>query len=157
MQRFELAPNNTIRLLTREPLLIVQLPILKPGLPNTMIPVRNKSYQDHTFALRIPLEIDDDDLVSLKLDHLCWLHLLGEVLRSPILHYERDSSRSIFTCPLSPNAYRASSIWYLLDAYLEVAPQLDQFLDQLFFFYNDGVLKIHMRSHSILFFKTHSI
>jgi hypothetical protein len=81
MQRFELASNNTIRLLNREPLLIVRLPILKPSLPNTMRPVRKKSYQDHTFALRIALEIDDDDLVSLKLDHLCWLRLLGEVLR----------------------------------------------------------------------------
>jgi hypothetical protein len=71
MQRFELSPNNTIRLLTREPLLIVRLPILKPGLPNTMRPVRKKLYQDHTFALCIPLEIDDDDdLVSLKLDCL---------------------------------------------------------------------------------------
>jgi hypothetical protein len=73
MQRFELSLNDTIRLLTREPLLIEWLPILKPGLPNTMRLVRKKSYQDHTFALCIPLEIDDDDLVSLKLDHLSWL------------------------------------------------------------------------------------
>jgi hypothetical protein len=32
--------------------------------------VRKKPYQEHTFALRIPLELDDDDLVSLKLEHL---------------------------------------------------------------------------------------
>jgi hypothetical protein len=81
MQRFELSLNNTNKLLTREPLLIIQLSIQKPGLPNTMRLVRKKPYQDHTFALRIPLEIDDDDLVSLKLDRLCWLHLLGEVLQ----------------------------------------------------------------------------
>jgi hypothetical protein len=81
MQRFKLCPNDTIKLLTREPLLIVRLPILKPGLPNTMRPLRKKTYQDHTFALRIPLELDDDGLVSLKLDHLSWLRLLGEVLR----------------------------------------------------------------------------
>jgi hypothetical protein len=31
MQRFELFPNDTIKLLTREPLLIVRLPILKPA------------------------------------------------------------------------------------------------------------------------------
>jgi hypothetical protein len=71
MQKFELSLNDMIRLLTREPLLIVRLPILKTGLPNTMRLVRKKPYQDHTFALRIPLEIDDDDLVSLKLDRLC--------------------------------------------------------------------------------------
>jgi hypothetical protein len=35
-----------------------------------MIPVRKKPYQEHTFALRIPLELDDDGLVSLKLEHL---------------------------------------------------------------------------------------
>jgi hypothetical protein len=57
MQRFELSPDNTIRLLTWEPLLIVRLPNLKPGLPNTMRPVRKKPYQDHTFALRIPLDL----------------------------------------------------------------------------------------------------
>jgi hypothetical protein len=70
MQMFELSLNYTIKLLTRESLLIVRLPILKPGLPNTMRPVRKKPYQDHTFALRIPLELDDNSLVSLKLDHL---------------------------------------------------------------------------------------
>jgi hypothetical protein len=35
-----------------------------------MRPVKKKTYQDHTFALRIPPELDDDGLVSLKLDHL---------------------------------------------------------------------------------------
>jgi hypothetical protein len=81
MQRFELSPNDTIKLLTREPLLIVRLSNLKPGLPNTMRPVRKRPYQDHTFALRIPLELDGDDLDLLKLDYLSWLRLLGEVLR----------------------------------------------------------------------------
>jgi hypothetical protein len=81
MQRFELSPNNTNNLLTREPLLIVRLSILKPSLPNTMRPVRKKPYQDHTFALHIPLELDGDDLDLLKLDYLSWLRLLGEVLR----------------------------------------------------------------------------
>jgi hypothetical protein len=71
MQRFELSPNDTIKLLTREPLLIVWLPILLPGLKtNTMRPVRKKPYQDHTFALRNPLELDNDDLDLLKLHHL---------------------------------------------------------------------------------------
>jgi hypothetical protein len=46
-----------------------------------MRPLRKKTYQDHTFALHIPLELDDDGLVSLKLDHLSWLRLLSEVLR----------------------------------------------------------------------------
>jgi hypothetical protein len=70
MQRFDLALNDTNKLLTREPLLIVRLSILKPGLPNTMRLVRKKPYQYHTFALRIPLELDGDDLDLLKLDYL---------------------------------------------------------------------------------------
>jgi hypothetical protein len=70
MRRFELSPNDTIRLLTQEPLLIVWLSNLKPGLPNTMRPIRRKPYQDHTFALRIPLELDGDDLDLRKLDYL---------------------------------------------------------------------------------------
>ena len=37
---------------------------------NNARPVEKKTYQDHTFALRIPLELDDDDLDSLKLEHL---------------------------------------------------------------------------------------
>jgi hypothetical protein len=81
MQRFELSPDDTIKLLTREPLLIVRLPIVKPGLPNTIRSRRKKSYQDHTFALCITLELDDDGLVSFKLEHLSWSCLLGEVLR----------------------------------------------------------------------------
>jgi hypothetical protein len=32
--------------------------------------VRKKPYQEHTFALRILLELDEDDLDLLKLDHL---------------------------------------------------------------------------------------
>jgi hypothetical protein len=80
MQRFELSLNDTSKLLTREPLLIVRLSILKPSLPNTMRPVRKKPYQDHTFALCIPLELDGDDLDLLELDYLSWLRLLSEVL-----------------------------------------------------------------------------
>jgi hypothetical protein len=35
-----------------------------------MRPVRKKPYQKDTFALRIPLELDGDDLDLLKLDYL---------------------------------------------------------------------------------------
>jgi hypothetical protein len=35
-----------------------------------MRPVIKKPYQDYTFALRIPLELDDDVLDLLKLDYL---------------------------------------------------------------------------------------
>jgi hypothetical protein len=79
MQKFELSPNNTTKLLTWEPLLIVRLSILQPGLTtNIMRPIRRKPYQEHTFALRIPLELYDDRLVLLKLEHLSWSCLLGE-------------------------------------------------------------------------------
>jgi hypothetical protein len=43
-----------------------------------MRPVRKKLYQEHTFSLCIPLELDDDGLVSLKLDHLSRLRLLAQ-------------------------------------------------------------------------------
>jgi hypothetical protein len=58
------------KLLTRESLLIVWQPMLKSGLPNTKRPVRKKPYQDHTFGLSIPLQLDDDSLDSCKLEHL---------------------------------------------------------------------------------------
>jgi hypothetical protein len=67
MQRFGLSLNDTTRLLTREPLLTVRLLILKPGLRR---PARKKPYQYHTFALRIPLDLDGDGLDFLKLKHL---------------------------------------------------------------------------------------
>jgi hypothetical protein len=69
MQRFELSPNDTNKLLTREPLLIVWLSILNP-VSLTMRLVRKKPYKEHTFALCIPLELDGDDLDLLKLDYL---------------------------------------------------------------------------------------
>jgi hypothetical protein len=69
MQMFEVS-LNTIKLLTQEPLLIGRLSILKPDIPNTMRPVRKKPYQGHTFALRIPLELEEYGLDSLRLEHL---------------------------------------------------------------------------------------
>jgi hypothetical protein len=35
-----------------------------------MGPGRKTTYQDHTIALRNPLELDDDSLDSLKMEHL---------------------------------------------------------------------------------------
>jgi hypothetical protein len=69
MKRFELSPNDTNKLLTQEPLLIVRLSILNP-VSHTTRPVRKKPYQDHTFSLSILLELDGDDLDLLKLDYL---------------------------------------------------------------------------------------
>ena len=71
MQRFELSLNDTVKLLTsRAPLdSTVTYPMTRsPSI--TMRPVKDKTYQDHTFALRIPLELDDDDVVFLKMEHL---------------------------------------------------------------------------------------
>ena len=54
MQWFELSTNDTIKLLPREPPLIVRQSILQPGLPTTtMRPVKEKTYQGKTFALHI--------------------------------------------------------------------------------------------------------
>jgi hypothetical protein len=122
MQRFELSLNDMIKLLTREPLLIIWLPILKPGLPNTMRPERKKPYQDHTFALRNPLELDNDNLDLLKLHHLSWMRLLGEVLRiaPPYSTMGETRFKHIFTYPWSQYICQASSIWTLLDSILNL-------------------------------------
>jgi hypothetical protein len=149
MQRFELSLNDTNKLLTREPLLIVRLSILKPGLPNTMRPVRKKHYQDHTFALLIPLELDNDSLDFLNLKHLSWSCLL-----------ERAWWRHLQILPHTP-------IWESLVSSVFISPlhYLDFFLCTLtwstlqffFFLHNDDVLRMHTRAHSILFLKTQSI
>jgi hypothetical protein len=127
MQRFELSLNNTNKLLTREPLLIVRQSILKPSLPH--YEAGKKEILSRTY---------------LSLAHYTWarwwrswssqvgLPFLIVLARwsladcSPILHYGRDTSRNIFTCPLPPNGHRASSKWYILEAYLELALRLNQ-------------------------------
>jgi hypothetical protein len=42
---------------------------------------KKETLSRYTFALCIPLELDDDGLVSFKLEHLSWSCLLGEVLQ----------------------------------------------------------------------------
>ena len=96
----------------------------------TVRPVKEKTYQDHTFALRIPLELDDDDLVLLKVEHLSWLCMLALAWWSlancsPILLWERLSFRHVFTSPWSPYRWQASSMWSLRDVHLELAHWLD--------------------------------
>ena len=70
MQWFELSSNDPIKLLTSRAPLDSTAIYPKPGLSNNMRPVKEKTYQEQTFALRIPLELDDDDLVIFKLEHL---------------------------------------------------------------------------------------
>ena len=71
MQRFDLSLNNMVKLLTsRAPLDSTVIYPITRSPTITMRPVKDKTYQDHTFALRIPLELDDDDLFLLKLEHL---------------------------------------------------------------------------------------
>ena len=70
MQWFELSSNDPIKLLTSRAPLDSTAIEPKPGLPNYMRPVKEKTYQEQTFALRIPLELDDDDLDLLKMERL---------------------------------------------------------------------------------------
>jgi hypothetical protein len=63
------------------------------------------------------------------------IHLDG---KAPLIH--------IFTCPLSPNGRKASSIYSLFDmARLELALHF-------FFLHNDDVFKLTVDAHMILFF-----
>ena len=71
MQRFELSLNDMVKLLTsRAPLDSTVIYPITQSPNNTMRPVKWKTYQDYTFALSIPLELDDDDTDFLKLEHL---------------------------------------------------------------------------------------
>ena len=96
-------------------------PIIR-SLINTIRPVKKKPYQGHTFALRNPLELDDDDLDHLKLDHLSWLrsawwrlvkcspiHNMGELLlgTSSLDHYLDDDHR----LTSSAMGYMEASFW----------------------------------------------
>ena len=71
MQRFELSLNDMVKLLTsRAPLDSTVIYPITQSPNNTMRPVKGITYQEHTFALSIPLELDDDDLDHLKMEHL---------------------------------------------------------------------------------------
>jgi hypothetical protein len=94
MQIFEFSSNDTIKLLTREPLFTVRLSILQPGLlTNTMRPVKDKIYQGQTLELRTQLELEYDDLVHLNMECLydC-TSLVNSCEGFPILHYEEAPS-----------------------------------------------------------------
>ena len=80
-------------------------------------------YQDHTFSLSIPLELDDDDLDSLMLEHLSWIRFARwrHIDCSPTRHYGRGSLKSIFTWTLSPKGWQAPIMWSLWDAPLGLA------------------------------------
>ena len=121
-----------------------------------MRPVKEKTYQEQTFALRIPLELDDDDLDLLKMERLSWLRLLGEVLRiaPPYSTMGETLFRHIFTHPWLPYGRQASSTWTLRYGSTWTCTSTWSSLNHFFYLHNDDVLKVHMRAHSIFFFKT---
>ena len=79
MQNFELSEGYD-RVTHSRALLIVRQLNYKPVSNYTMRPVRNKPYQEQTLYLRIPLELEDDDLDLNKMERLSCLCLLVEVL-----------------------------------------------------------------------------
>jgi hypothetical protein len=128
MQRFELSLNDTIKLLTREPLLIVRLSILKPGLPKNYETGKketlSKSYLCLAHSTWARWWRSWSSQVGLPFMIVLARWSLADC--SAILHYGRDTSRNIFTCSLPQNGHQASSKWYLLYAYLELALRIDQ-------------------------------
>jgi hypothetical protein len=40
--------------------------------------LKEKSYQEQTLTLHIPLELDDEDLDRIKMEHISWLCLFGD-------------------------------------------------------------------------------
>jgi hypothetical protein len=87
-----------------------------------MRPARKKPYQENTFALCIPLDLDDDGLVSLKLEHLSWSCLLGEVLQiaPPYSTMGGTLFKHIFTYSQSQYRRQASRIWSPIDFILNL-------------------------------------
>ena len=79
MQWFELSTNDTIKLPTWEPPLIVRQTIItqSPNYHHETGKIENLSRENLCLSLG-PLELDEDDLDSLKLDHLSWLRWLDE-------------------------------------------------------------------------------
>ena len=79
MQWFELSANDTIKLLIESPLDSMTIdPITRsPNYHHEIGKIENLSRANLCLA-HGPLELDDDDLDSLKLDHLSWLCWLDE-------------------------------------------------------------------------------
>ena len=72
MQRFELSSTDMDKLLTRGLLLIERQTILYTGLPNKCNETGKRETLSRTYLClaHIPLELDDDELVHLKMEHL---------------------------------------------------------------------------------------
>jgi hypothetical protein len=108
--------------------------------------------------LRIPLELDGDDVDLLKLDNLSWLRLLGEVLRiAPPYFTMGETLEKYLHMPITTK-WTPSFKQMISSRSLSWTCTLPwSTLHVIFFFHNDDVLRMHMRAHSILFLKTHSI
>ena len=90
---------------------------LESPLDSTATYPKTETLSRANLTLRIPLELDDDDLGRNKMERLYWLCLLDEVLRiaPPYSTIGELLLWRIFTYPLSPYGWQASSIWSLRD------------------------------------------
>jgi hypothetical protein len=82
---------------------------------------KRKNCQGQTFSLCILLDLDDNASCFRQAGmlHLIIVALWRLPICSPIHHYGIASLRHVFNIPLSPNGWKASSIWPSRDAYLE--------------------------------------
>ena len=124
-----------------------------------MRPVNKKIYQDHTFALRIPLELDDDDLCSpqdgtpflIVLACICLTktHISSSILNMGEPHLAHLHI-SITIKYMASFKNIESSIWPSWTCTLPWS-----ILNLFFALHNDNVLKITVMTHSTFsFFKT---
>jgi hypothetical protein len=108
--------------------------------------------------LRIPLELDGDDLDLLKLDYLSWLRLLGEVLRIAPSYFTMGETLDKYLHMSITTKWTPSFKQMISSRILSwTCASTWSTLHFIFFFHNDDVLRMHMRAHSILFLKTHSM
>jgi hypothetical protein len=90
--------------------------------PNKHLEIgKRKTYQVQTFSLCIPLDVDDDASCFRQAGmlHLIIVASWRFPICSPIHHHGIVSLRHVFTIPLSPNGWQASSICPSRYAYLE--------------------------------------
>ena len=117
-----------------------------------MRPVKGKTYQDHTFSLRIHLSYMKTILSSSSWNTFldcARLLLLGEVLRLALPYsYGRDSHLTISSH--IHDHHKDGN----LQAYDPFEMAHLELILHFFFLYFVGVLKVPMRYHFILLFKT---
>jgi hypothetical protein len=96
----------------------MKIPIIRS--PNNLFESSKRENISRSYLClgHILLELDNEDRVHVKLQHLSLFRSLGEFFTncSHTLHYRETSLRNIITCSSSPNERQVSRKWSLRDS-----------------------------------------